>query len=214
MDRGNSLSSVYQEFTSHFSGLKFCYKPVVLYWSQVWTCCCQWLSAACTIRLVRFSILCSQVYWINKPDRCSASVLAAATDNHAVSSTQGEIALSQHFIRSVQLALEPENFPPALLFWWALGVNNRFANPKSSCLWQVPSVYASRTSLSSRATFTAETLWAEALKMPSDMKLPKLGRNLSPFCQQFASQVFKMLQVIVSLFICKSLTPQSINHLS
>lgn len=181
MDCGNSLSSVYQDFTSHFSESKFCYKPAVLYWSQVWTCCCHWLSAACTIRLVRFSILCYWLYWIDKSDRCSVSVRAAATDNHAVTSPPGEIALSQHFILSVQFCLESENFMPALLFWWALGVNNRYANPRSSCLWQVPSVCASRMSLSSRTTFTTDTIWAEALKMPSDMKLPKLSRNLSPF---------------------------------
>lgn len=210
MDRAISLSSVSHEFTSHFSALKFYYKPAVVYWSQVWTCCCQWLSVACTIRLVRFSDLCYWLYWIDKSERCLVSVLAAATDNHAVSPTQGEIAPSQHFILSVQFSLEPAHFPPALLVWWALGVINWFA----SCLWQVPSVYASRTPQSSRTTFTAETLWAEALKVPRDMKLPKLCRNSSLFCWQFALQVFKMLPVTVSLFICKSLTPQPINYLS
>lgn len=140
MDCGNSLSSVYKEFTSHFSGFKFCYKHAVLYWYQVWTCCCQWLSVACKIRLVRFSILCYQLYWTDKSDRCSVSVLAAATDNHAVSTTQGEIVPSQHFVLSIQFSLEPEHFLLTLLFWWALGTNNCLGNARSSCLGQVPSV--------------------------------------------------------------------------
>lgn len=126
----------------------------------MWTCCCQWLSADCTIRLVRFSILCYQLYWIDKSDSCSVSVLAAATDNHAVSTTQGEIAPSRRFILSVRFSLEPEHFPPALLCWWALGVNNCFANAKSSCLWQVPSIYATE----------AERPWAA--EQPSPLRRP------------------------------------------
>lgn len=111
MDCGNTPSSIYKGFTSHFSGLN---SAVSLLFCTDLKCQLAAVSdyqlPLLLFSLFKFSIQCYQpTESTNLTD--VVSVPAAAIDNHLVSVTQGEITPSQHFTLFNPFSLERENLP-------------------------------------------------------------------------------------------------------